>query len=175
MNVELLIPYIGAIATMLVSVFVWIFTKPTDEEKRINQLRKNLLVHLRFKTSYELSKSIPIKEDVNFEDYMAIVTDALNSYLSSNSSIMIEIFSSENLFKSYIKTLRIFKYAVIIIPIICMIFFLFIKFILLVETIYIYIYIVVACIMLLMIILIFMERKKDKYHDLCTRYEVMND
>ena len=172
--IQIAIPVIAAVTT---SILTWIFTRPVDEEARIGRLRKNLLSHFRFKMSIEVSNVLPEKTiEIQKDDYVAICRDKLNEYFSTNSKLLMDFLGCERLFKSYIMHLRCFKYGIIIIPIIggVIVFILKELFKNEVSTLY---YVIVSIVLILIIVFLWflMEKTKDNYHDLCSKYEVVDD
>ncbi len=100
----------------------------------------------------------------------------MNTYLGSNTDVLIDYFVSDRLLKQYLFYLRFFKYVVYISPIVG---------ILLIALPYIFncgisstLYFGICGGFLAFIIIvsaIIMERKKDKFHDLCMKYEIVSE
>ena len=164
----------------IASIFAWVFTKPVQEEARIGRLRKNLLSHFRFKISVEIANVLPDKTDkIQKDHYVAICRDTLNEYFSGNSMLLTDFLGCEKLFKSYIKFLRYFKYGVVLIPVIGILLGVISK-IFLKNTYHgiiliILISLIIVLPLLIILLWFLMETKKDKYHDLCSKYEVIDD
>lgn len=168
---------ISPIAVIIFSILAWVFKKPNEEEARIGRLRKSLLTNFRFKISVEVAKVLPVKSTRKTKDeYVATCQNNLIEYFSANSELLLDFLGCEQLHKSYIRCFRNLKYGVIIIPIIGVIFFI-ISMVFFKNDVSSFYYVGVSIFLVLLIIFLWisMERKKDKYHDLCSKYEVIDD
>lgn len=156
------------------AVFAFI-TKPTAEKTKTDALRKSLLETLRFKMAVEVAACLPVKKKKTpDDDYLEMCRSSLNNYFSANSPVIVDFLDSERAYRSYVRYFKVFKYAIVVIPIITIlggiISFLFFCDILSLKRVG-----VVICILISFILLFWFlkERHRDKYDDLCSKYEVV--
>lgn len=156
------------------AIFAYI-TKPTTEKTKTDALRKNLLETLRFKIAVEIAACLPVKKKKTpDDDYLEMCRSSLNNYFSANSPVIVDFLDSERAYRSYVRYFKVFKYAIVVIPIITIlggiISFLFFRDILSLKRVG-----VVICILISFILLFWFlkERHRDKYDDLCSKYEVV--
>ncbi len=177
MNLELddLLKTISFLGTSIAGLISWLIVNPSREETRINYLRKNIRSYVRVKLAYEIAKILPIKtEQINHDDFYQQCREEVDKYLDSNSDLLISYYDCNKLSSSCISYLRIFKYVVIISPIIGLLMvllpFAFINHVL--DSNY---YILITSLLVIVIIgcAVIMERKKDKFNDLGTKFEVI--
>ena len=165
--------WLSLLISTIPTLLSFVLTKPIIEEARIGRLKKSLLNHFRLKISIEVANVLPEKEmGTEKDDYIAICKNSLNEYFSANSFFLIDFLYCENLFKSYIKWLRCFKYGIIIIPTIT------ILSIIVLKIVYhknVSIVIPLITVVLIILLWILMEYRKDKCNDLCSKYEITDD
>jgi len=150
-------------------------TKPTTEKIKTDALRKSLLETLRFRMAVEIATCLPVKKkQTPDDDYLAMCRSSLNDYFSANSTVIVDFLNSERAYRSYVRYFKVLKYAIVVIPIftilVGIISFLFCSEILSVKRVG-----VVICTLIFFILIIWYlkERHKDKYDDLCSKYEVV--
>lgn len=107
-----------ALAPILAAVIAWVFTKPANEEARVGRLRKELLSDLRIRVSVEVAQILPEKvSDLQHDEYVAICKRNLVEYFAANSLIVMDLLECEQVYNAFIRYVRVFKYAVVVIPI----------------------------------------------------------
>jgi len=156
------------------AVFAFI-TKPTAEKTKIDALRKNLLETLRFKMAVEVAVCLPVKKKkMPDDDYLEMCRSSLNNYFSANSPVIVDFLGSERAYRSYVRYFKVFKYAIVVIPIFAILVG-FISFVFWRDVLSLESATIVICILILFILLFWWlkERRRDKYDDLCSKYEVV--
>jgi hypothetical protein len=160
-----------ALAPIVAAAIAWVFSRPNSEETRIWRLRKELLSDLRMRISVDVAQVVPEKvSDLQHDEYVAICRSKLVEYFAVNSSIVIDLLECEKLYKGFIRYIRAFKYAVVVVPILGIV----ASLVLYMKDYPTLVYAgtPVLLVLLIVVLWILMERKKDKYHDLCAKYEI---
>ena len=155
-------------------MLIAIVNKPFGEKKEIDILRKSLLGEMRFKLAIELASYLPVKNEVQEDDdYIAQVQVKTNEYLSLKNHAILNYFNSEKIYKKYVFLYKIFKNAIIGLPIVVILCSL-VLFTFYSEKITIEHCVVSTVILIALLLLLWFlkERMKDKYTDLCDEYEV---
>lgn len=161
----------------IVSILGWVFLKPTQEEMRVSNLRKSLRLSLRVQISYSIASIIPIKQkNISIQNYNTLCNEEINNYLGSDKEILNDYYDSEILSKRYISYLRGFKYLVYLSPLFGIILFA-IPYIFAFYNLSLVYFIICGCLLAFIIILfaVIMEKRKDKFHDLCLKYEIVSE
>lgn len=173
MTPETLIKLGPFLSPLIVALLSKLFINPGKEEAKLSRFRINFLETIRLEVSLELAKLLPVKKaKSDMEDYTPIVKEKLTEYLESNSEPIIDFYNSEKIWERYICWLRVYKYSLLVIP----------SFgVLAIIALYYYpqraIWQIASGAALIVVILIFVvvvERFKDKYMDLCNKYEVVD-
>jgi hypothetical protein len=148
--------------------------KPFSEKGEIDALRKSFLETVRIRMAVDVANSLPEKDQgTTTDDYVEICKTKLNDYFSANSMLIVDFLNSERVYKSYVKAFRLFKYGIVCIPVLTLILgvllFIFKRGLLTMSVCGISV-----CILFLLIIILWAikEIKRDKYSDLCNKYEV---
>jgi hypothetical protein len=159
------------------SVFVALFTlitKPFSEKGKTDILRKSFLETVRIRMAVDVANSLPEKEqETTSDDYVEICKTKLNDYFSANSTLIVDFLNSENVYKSYVKSFKSFKYGIVCTPVLTLILgvliFIFKRSLLTLKVCGISV-----CILFVLIIVLWVikEIKRDKYSGLCDKYEV---
>ena len=159
---------------LVFSALFALITKPFIEKGKTDVLRKSFLETVRIRMAVDVANSLPEKEqEITTDDYVEICKTKLNDYFSANSTLIIDFLNSERVYKSYVKSFKSFKYGIVCIPVLTIIFgvliFIFQRSLLTLKVCGISV-----CILIFLIILLWgiKERKIDKYSDLCDKYEV---
>ncbi len=174
-DVNNLIPMALSFGPAIFSAVFAFITKPTAEKTKTDALRKNLLETLRFKIAVEVAACLPVKKKKTpDDDYLEMCRSSLNNYFSANSPMIVDFLDSERAYRSYVRYFKVFKYAIVVIPIftvlVGIISFLFCCDILSLKRVG-----VAICILIFFIVFFWClkERHRDKYGDLCSKYEVV--
>ena len=159
----------------VISVVFALITKPFNEKSKVDALRKSFLEAIRFRMAVEVAAKVPQKlKKVADDDYVEMCKTTLNEYFANNSDLLVDFLYSENLYGSYGKFFKIFKYGIVLIPgvaILCgFISFMYFRDILNVKNCGLFL---VVCLALLFILWFFKEHRRDQYTDLCSKYEVI--
>lgn len=164
-----------ALGPAIISVLFAIITKPFSEKAKTDALRKNLLETLRFRMAVEVSDCLPEKKPETLkDDYVEMCKTKLNDYFSANSSVIVDFLNSEKMYQSYVRLFKFFKYGIVGIPVLTIlcgiISFIFWRDILTLKNCG-----VTASILILVLFALWglKEFKRDKYSDLCSKYEVV--
>lgn len=170
-GLNLLFAFIPAV----ISTILGVLGRPFDEKLKVERQRKNLLDGLRFKISIEVSQVIPVKNfDDTQDDYVLICREGLKEYFASNSGSLIDLINTEKIFTSYIRYFKLFKYAFVGIPI-----FAIISGILLALfnklSLNLCLIGILFSLVIIGILWFIMENRKDKFSDLCSKYEIVCD
>jgi len=158
----------------IISAVFALITKPFSEKSKFDLLRKSFLEAIRFRMAAEVAAILPQKlKKVVDDDYVEMCKTKLNEYFASNSDLLNDFLTSEKLYRSYVRFFKIFKYGIVLIPIIvilCAIFsYIYFRDIINIKNCGLF---VAVLLVLLFLMWGLKEHKRDSYSDLCSKYEV---
>lgn len=159
--------------TIIATMFALV-TKPFAERSKVDALRKSFLETIRFRMAAEVAANLPQKlKKIADDDYVEMCKTKLNEYFASNSDVLIDFLHSEKLYRSYGKFFKIFKYGIVLIPVVAIlcVIITFICFhdILTLKNCGVF---VAGLLVLLFLLWSFKENRRDQYNDMCSKYEV---
>ncbi len=158
-----------------ISAMFAIITKPLTEKSTFDALRKNFLETIRFRMAAEIAVMLPPKtgRTVN-DDYVSMCKTKLNEYFANNSVLLVDFLYSEKLYMSYGKLFIIFKYAIVLIPVVAIlcgiILIIYFRDTLSIKNCGLFVF---FSLVFVFATWLFKERRRDQYSDLCSKYEVV--
>lgn len=163
-----------SIGSTIISAMFALITKPFSEKSKFDLLRKSFLETVRFRMAAEVAAILPQKiKRVADDDYVEMCKTKLNEYFAGNSDLLNDFLTSEKLYRSYVRFFKIFKYGIVLIPIIvvlcAIIYYIYFREIINIKNCGLF---VAASLVLLFSLWALKEHKRDKYGDLCSKYEV---
>lgn len=163
-----------ALGPGILTAILALITKPFIERGKIDSLRKSLLTAMRFKMAYEVAGTLPEKKkDVKKDDYVEICATKLNEYFSSNPELVVDFLRSNQIYRSYIRRFKFFKYGIVVISILTLTsgFIVFLNHREILTT-NIFCYVLGGIAVLFLALWYLKEQRKDSFIDLCSKYEV---
>lgn len=165
---------LSSFAPAVISTMFTLITKPFAEKSEVDTFRKSFLETIRFRMAIKVAALLPQKlKKTTDDDYVEMCKTKLSEYFASNSDLLVDFLYSEKLYHSYVKFFKLFKYGVVLIPVLAilcgLISFICFRDILTLKNCGLF---VAGLLVFLFFLWCFKENKRDKYSDLCAKYEV---
>jgi len=158
---------------------LWWQTRPQVEESRAVRLRRNLRVQIRIRIAQNLCTFLPVKEsETTDEDFLAQVSVNLIEYMSRQQGEMTDLLRCELLYDSFIRANRTFKWLLLFLSIVIS------SLVIGSRICFDHDKAVAGFILLLLVgalgifacsLFAYREVKKDRFNDLCAKYEVCDE